>query len=117
MARRKQRSMTAELGYWRPRQSGADDIADVLARTLLAAAEKTSWMDHAACSEIGDDALWFPEKGQNLRNAKRICQACEVRAECLEYALAHDERWGIWGGLSERQRRSMKRRTAGGIAA
>jgi len=37
---------------------------------------------------------------------------CDVRAECLEYALAHDERFGIWGGLSERERRRLKRRTA-----
>jgi WhiB family redox-sensing transcriptional regulator len=35
---------------------------------------------------------------------------CEVRAECLEYALAHDERFGIWGGLSERERRKLKKR-------
>ena len=41
---------------------------------------------------------------------KRICSGCEVRAQCLEYALAHDERFGIWGGLSERERRRLKRR-------
>jgi WhiB family redox-sensing transcriptional regulator len=41
--------------------------------------------------------------------AKRICSGCEVRAECLEYALAHDERFGIWGGLSERERRRLRR--------
>ena len=44
------------------------------------------------------------------RDAKRICQGCEVRAECLEYALANDERFGLWGGLSERERRKLKRR-------
>jgi WhiB family redox-sensing transcriptional regulator len=36
--------------------------------------------------------------------------ACDVRAECLEYALLHDERFGIWGGLSERERRRLRRR-------
>jgi WhiB family redox-sensing transcriptional regulator len=41
-----------------------------------------------------------------------VCLSCEVRSECLEYALAHDERFGIWGGLSERERRRLKRRSA-----
>ena len=41
--------------------------------------------------------------------AKKVCTGCEVRAECLEYALAHDERFGIWGGLSERERRRLKK--------
>ena len=43
------------------------------------------------------------------QEAKRICQACAVRDECLEFALEHDERFGIWGGLSERERRRLKR--------
>jgi WhiB family transcriptional regulator, redox-sensing transcriptional regulator len=54
----------------------------------------------------------FPEKGGSTREAKRVCLSCEVRSECLEYALAHDERFGIWGGLSERERRRLKRRSA-----
>ncbi len=52
---------------------------------------------------------FFPEKGGSTREAKRICLGCEVRDECLEYALANDERFGIWGGLSERERRRLKR--------
>ena len=55
---------------------------------------------------------FFPEKGGSTREAKRVCRSCEVRAECLEYALEHDERFGIWGGLSERERRRLKRRPA-----
>jgi hypothetical protein len=55
---------------------------------------------------------FFPEKGGSTREAKRVCLSCDVRSECLEYALAHDERFGIWGGLSERERRRLKRRTA-----
>ena len=51
----------------------------------------------------------FPEKGGSTREAKRICLGCEVRDACLEYALANDERFGIWGGLSERERRRLKR--------
>ncbi|MDX6335165.1 MAG: WhiB family transcriptional regulator, redox-sensing transcriptional regulator, partial [Streptosporangiaceae bacterium] len=49
------------------------------------------------------------EKGGSTREAKKVCRGCEVRVECLEYALEHDERFGIWGGLSERERRRMKR--------
>ncbi len=54
---------------------------------------------------------FFPEKGGSTREAKKVCTSCEVRAECLDYALANDERFGIWGGgLSERERRKLKRR-------
>ncbi|NUS72404.1 MAG: WhiB family transcriptional regulator [Corynebacteriales bacterium] len=66
------------------------------------------WQDQALCSQTDPEAF-FPEKGGSTREAKRICTGCEVRAECLEYALAHDERFGIWGGLSERERRKLKK--------
>ena len=49
-------------------------------------------------------------KGGSTRDAKRICTGCNVKAQCLEYALANDERFGIWGGLSERERRKLKKR-------
>lgn len=71
--------------------------------------EATAWMEHAKCLDADPEAF-FPEKGGSTREAKRICAGCEVRAECLEFALAHDERFGIWGGLSERERRRLKRR-------
>lgn len=64
------------------------------------------WTELALCSQI-DPELFFPEKGGSAREAKRICTRCEVRAECLAYALAHAERFGIWGGLSERERRRL----------
>jgi WhiB family transcriptional regulator, redox-sensing transcriptional regulator len=69
------------------------------------------WQERALCSQTDPEAF-FPEKGGSTREAKRICTRCEVRAECLEYALGHDERFGIWGGLSERERRRLKRRAA-----
>ncbi len=68
-----------------------------------------SWHDRALCAQTDPEAF-FPEKGGSTREAKRVCVGCEVRVECLEYALAHDERFGIWGGLSERERRKLKRR-------
>ncbi|BBX17946.1 transcription factor WhiB [Mycolicibacterium duvalii] len=66
------------------------------------------WQERALCAQTDPEAF-FPEKGGSTREAKRICQGCEVRDECLEYALANDERFGIWGGLSERERRRLKR--------
>lgn len=70
-----------------------------------------SWQEHALCAQTDPEAF-FPEKGGSTREAKRVCLSCDVRSECLEYALAHDERFGIWGGLSERERRRLKRRSA-----
>jgi WhiB family redox-sensing transcriptional regulator len=71
--------------------------------------DEHGWQEQALCAQTDPEAF-FPEKGGSTREAKRICTGCEVRAECLEYALAHDERFGIWGGLSERERRRLKRR-------
>ncbi len=72
------------------------------------AAEEAEWQERALCAQTDPEAF-FPEKGGSTREAKRICSGCEVRAECLDYALAHDERFGIWGGLSERERRRLRR--------
>lgn len=66
------------------------------------------WANEAKCLRAEPD-IFFPEKGGSTREAKRICSLCEVRQECLDFALEHDERFGIWGGLSERERRKLKR--------
>ncbi|MGH3495158.1 MAG: WhiB family transcriptional regulator [Sciscionella sp.] len=71
--------------------------------------DEPEWTERALCAQTDPEAF-FPEKGGSTREAKRICTGCEVRDECLEYALAHDERFGIWGGLSERERRKLKKR-------
>jgi WhiB family redox-sensing transcriptional regulator len=83
---------------------GRLEVADLLGNA-------PEWQERALCSQTDPEAF-FPEKGGSTREAKRICTRCEVRAECLEYALGHDERFGIWGGLSERERRKLKRRAA-----
>ncbi len=71
-----------------------------------------AWQTDALCAQTDPEAF-FPEKGGSTRDAKRICTGCSVRAQCLEYALENDERFGIWGGLSERERRKLRRgRTA-----
>ncbi|HJA61759.1 WhiB family transcriptional regulator [Brevibacterium sp. SMBL_HHYL_HB1] len=78
---------------------------------LLGAADdgELAWQDQALCAQTDPEAF-FPEKGGSTREAKRVCASCEVRSECLEYALANDERFGIWGGMSERERRRLKKK-------
>ena len=68
-----------------------------------------SWQERALCAQTDPEAF-FPEKGGSTREAKKVCLSCDVRGECLEYALQNDERFGIWGGLSERERRKLKKR-------
>jgi WhiB family transcriptional regulator, redox-sensing transcriptional regulator len=82
---------------------------DAVLLGLFGLAEEQTWQERALCAQTDPEAF-FPEKGGSTREAKRICSTCEVRTECLEYALEHDERFGIWGGLSERERRRVKRR-------
>ncbi len=67
------------------------------------------WQERALCAQTDPEAF-FPEKGGSTREAKRVCMSCEVRVQCLDYALENDERFGIWGGLSERERRRVKKR-------
>jgi WhiB family redox-sensing transcriptional regulator len=69
------------------------------------------WRAFSNCLDVDPD-LFFPERGASQKEAKAVCQGCIVRKECLEYALDNDERFGIWGGFSERQRRRLKRRRA-----
>ncbi|WP_104117872.1 WhiB family transcriptional regulator [Arthrobacter sp. B1805] len=68
-----------------------------------------SWQADALCAQTDPEAF-FPEKGGSTRDAKKVCGSCMVKSECLEYALENDERFGIWGGLSERERRRLRKR-------
>ena len=67
-----------------------------------------AWQAQALCAQTGAD-FFFPEPGSSVREAKRICGMCEMRSACLEYALANDERFGVWGGLSEKERLAIRR--------
>jgi WhiB family transcriptional regulator, redox-sensing transcriptional regulator len=60
----------------------------------------------ALCAQT-DPELFFPDKGGSVLAAKTICHGCEVNAECLQWALDHGERWGVWGGLSAFERRKL----------
>lgn len=74
----------------------------------LLGADMPDWYDQALCAQTDPEAF-FPEKGGSTREGKSTCERCPVQAECLDYALENDERFGIWGGLSERERRKVKR--------
>ena len=80
-----------------------------MVEALAVEEELLSWQERSLCAQTDPEAF-FPEKGGSTREAKKVCIGCDVRSECLEYALANDERFGIWGGLSERGRRKLKKR-------
>jgi WhiB family redox-sensing transcriptional regulator len=75
-----------------------DDVIDV-----------PKWYKDAACKGHENQDDFFPERGSSTVIAKRICNGCPVREECLEYAVERKERFGIWGGKSERERRAIRR--------
>ncbi|MGP2441955.1 WhiB family transcriptional regulator [Streptomyces sp. JW3] len=82
--------------------------------TLLAMLNDTitapdlAWQEEALCAQTGGD-FFFPEPGSSVREAKRICALCPIRPACLEFALSNDERFGVWGGLSEKERLALRR--------
>lgn len=78
-----------------------------------------AWIADAPCSQA-DPELFFPEAHESRANvalAKRVCAACPVRQECLEWALARGEKFGIYGGLTTTQRRKVSRQRAKDSAA
>lgn len=95
-----------------PRRLVSGSVWDRLDLSTAAA----EWMHDGLCAQTDPDAF-YPNNGQPTAPAKRVCVGCPVTGDCLAYALAHNERFGVWGGTSERQRRAMRRRTAEGRAA
>ncbi len=83
-----------------------------------ASGEELAWQDLALCAETDPD-IFFPEKGGSTTPATSVCAQCMVQAECLEYAISHDIRHGIWGGMSDNDRRriSRERRRLSGLGA
>lgn len=71
----------------------------------------TSWQEYANCLGVDPD-LFFPERGASTREAKEVCRGCVVKDDCLEFALNNGEKFGIWGGMSERERRRIRRKRA-----
>ena len=67
------------------------------------------WKTEGLCAEVGGE-LFFPEKGdlRSARAAKSVCRRCAVIDECREYAMDAHEPYGVWGGMSERDRRLLR---------
>lgn len=96
------------------REGGSESLLEHLAShtTPSPRADALSWQEQALCIQT-DPEVFFPEKGGSARPGKRTCHRCEVRAECLAYALANDERSGIWGGTTGKERRRLQRTLRG----
>jgi WhiB family redox-sensing transcriptional regulator len=89
--------------------TGMSDLEDLVA--------DTQWMEAGVCSQV-DPELFFPAKGDPTRPAKSICAGCPIRQRCLDYALDNEIQWGIWGGMTLRERRRYAaRRRACNLAA
>lgn len=67
-----------------------------------------AWLTEALCAQT-DPEVFFPERGSNARAAKRICLHCDVIAQCRDWALSTGQQEGVWGGLSETERRTLLR--------
>lgn len=80
-----------------------------------------SWYDSAAC-RTGDPEMFFPVGTTGpaltqLRHAKEVCGSCPVQIRCLEWAMSVGVDHGVWGGMSEEERRAHKRRSRRRLAA
>lgn len=73
------------------------------------AGDNEIWMQEAACKGAPPE-MFFGHSGEHVILAQRVCAKCPVRQECLQYALDNNEANGVWGGMSERQRRTIRRR-------
>lgn len=68
---------------------------------------RADWIDDAACRDT-PTSVFYPERGEELDAARAVCADCPVKADCLDHAVALNEKFGVWGGTSERQRRRIR---------
>ncbi len=83
---------------------------------MIGAHPLEDWRSRAACLRLDTD-LFFPRDEtewdeQQVEDAKAVCRTCAVQSVCLEFALATRQKLGIWGGLTDDERRSLRRRRA-----
>ena len=88
----------------------------ILASSLTLGAADYSWRDDALCRDT-DPELFFPVGTTGtalvqIERAKQVCDECTVRIDCLDFALTTNQDSGIWGGLSEEERRAIRRQRA-----
>ena len=82
-----------------------DALIDLLAAPL---GEEKPWATFAACQDA-NGMTFFPQTRSETEAALAVCAICPVRDECLEHALETNERFGIWGGTTEKERRALSR--------
>lgn len=104
--------LTADFGrlHLHPGPESGDIFASRVRRVVL------DWRDRAACLDV-DPELFFPVGNtgpavDQIEHAKAVCSHCPVTEYCLQYALDTNQDSGVWGGLSEDERRALKRRAA-----
>lgn len=91
-----------------------EEIETVLGLPLDPSPEWSAWVDsfewghRGLCRGVNPD-LFYPERGVSSREAKAVCQECPVRLECLEYGTTRVEKFGVWGGRSEKERRRIRK--------
>lgn len=83
-----------EAIHWQPRPFAFPHLPDALCQNT-------------------DPELFYPEMGESSVDAKRVCRRCDERTDCLQWALDHQERWGIWGGLGPGQRQQLRTKLKG----
>ena len=89
-----------------------------LAKSMRVGRMRSEWMTEAVCATV-DEPLWFSHVQVEQDAAKAICEGCPVRDECLSWALTVPEVLHVWGGMSARQRKTLRGRsaTATGLAS
>ena len=86
--------------------------------SMLDTDEKLEWQEAGECRKL-DNIIFFGEEGESElekqsreAHAKSICGRCAVKEPCLEFAMETNQKYGIWGGLTDKERASLKRRRA-----
>lgn len=92
---------------WRAELREADErIHDLIADLMATGFSSRDWALDALCAQTDPD-LFFPSKGQNPKQAKKLCTRCPAIQECLEFAVKNDIQHGVWGGLSVAERSNL----------
>lgn len=99
--------MSEFVEYLRIGHQSQGEWNDETLAELFLLMEKPEWHERAACKGLTD--LMYSERGESTREAKAVCASCPVRRQCRESALERNEQWGVWGGMSGKERRRARR--------
>jgi WhiB family redox-sensing transcriptional regulator len=76
-----------------------------------------TWMEDAGCREAEPEQFYYENEQFQRKLVEQYCKLCLVKNQCLEYALAHEDRFGVWGGTTARQRKEILNKKPLGTAA